>query len=86
MSGVSERLQAQVTILQKELNELKAIHCKRTKRASRKRHILKGTSVITTETIHKALQEAEKATRSKKGNKGKNVRKEKKDKISSESE
>jgi len=70
LSGVSERLQAEVTILRKELDELKEIHSKRKEQGTGKQSLLKRTSVITTETIHKSLEEAEPATRSKKGTKG----------------
>ena len=85
LSGAS---QAEVTILRKELDELKEIHSEWKERASGKRRILKGTSVITTETIHKVFEEVEQATRSKgtKGKKGKKGKKRKKHEISSESE
>jgi hypothetical protein len=65
LSGIAERLQAEVTILQKELGEIRAINSKRKERASGKRVILKGKTVISTEELQKALAEAEKATRCK---------------------
>jgi hypothetical protein len=70
LSGISERLQAEVTILQKELKEVKEIHAKRKERASGKRLILKGKVVVSTEDVHNALEEAEKATAAKKAKKG----------------
>jgi hypothetical protein len=86
LSGISERLQTEVTILQKELKEVKEIHAKRKERASGKRLILKGKVVVSTEEVYKALEEAEKATASKKAKKGTNGRKGRKRKVVSESE
>jgi hypothetical protein len=56
-----------VTILRKELHEMRVVHSKRKERASGKRLILKGKTIISTEELQKALLEAEKATKSKKG-------------------
>jgi hypothetical protein len=65
LSGITERLQTEVTILQKELTEVKAVHSKMKERASGKRVILKGRTVVSTEEVQKALAEAEYATRKK---------------------
>jgi len=83
LSGISERLQAEVTILQKELKEIKEIHNKRKERASGKRVVLKGKAVLTTEEILKKLQDVETVTKAKKRME-KKTRKRKQ--ISSESE
>ena len=69
LSGIAERLQTEVTILQKELREVKEIHAKRKERASGKRVILKGKVVVSTKEVHNALKEAEKATAAKKAKK-----------------
>jgi hypothetical protein len=76
LSGIEERLQTEVTILEKELEEIKTIHARRKERASGKRVILKGKAVISTEELIKALAEAEKATQAKK-KKRKSTRKKK---------
>jgi hypothetical protein len=70
LSNLTERLQTDVTILEKEL-EVWTIHIKRKERAAGKRIVLKGKTVISTEGIQKALEEAEQATRSKKQKKPK---------------
>ena len=69
LSGITERLQTELTILKKEVNEMKAIHGRRKERASGKRLILKGKTVISTEELQQALEEAEKATRTRKRSK-----------------
>jgi hypothetical protein len=69
LSGITERLQTELTILKREVNEMKAIHGRRKERASGKRLILKGKTVISTEELQKALEEAEKATRTRKRSK-----------------
>jgi len=66
LSGIADRLQAEVTILQKELGEIRAINSKRKERTSGKRVILKGKTVVSTEELQKALAEAEKATHKQK--------------------
>jgi hypothetical protein len=71
LGGISERLQTEVTILRKELKEVKEIHAKRTGQASGKRLILKDKVVVSTEEVHKALEEAEKAIAAKKAKTGK---------------
>jgi len=83
LSGVSERLQTEVTILQRELKEVKEIHAKRKERACGKRLILKGKVIVSTEEVRNALEEAEKATTAKKAKKGKGR---KRRKVVSESE
>jgi hypothetical protein len=85
LSGISERLQTEVTILQKELKEVKEIHAKRKERASGKRLILKDKVVVSTEEVQKALEDAEKVTATRKAKK-KNGQKGRKRKIVSESE
>ena len=65
LSGITEHLQTEVTILKKELTEIKAIYGKRKERASGKRVILKGKTVVSTEEVQKALAEAEHTTRKK---------------------
>jgi len=66
LSGITERLQTELTILKREVDEMKAIHGRRKERASGKRLILKGKTVISTEELQKALEEAEKATQTRK--------------------
>lgn len=66
LSGMSERLQAEMTILQKELKEVKEVHAKRKERASGKRMILKGKSILSTEEVYTALKQAEETTARKK--------------------
>jgi hypothetical protein len=66
LSGISEQLQTEVTILEKELREVKEVHAKRKERASGKRFILKHKSILSTEEVHAALKEAEKDTEAKK--------------------
>ena len=85
LSAISERLQTVVTILQKELKEVKEIDARWKERASGKRLILKDKVVVSTEEVHQALAEAEKATAVKKAKKG-NQQKGWKRKIASESE
>jgi hypothetical protein len=65
LSGIAERLGAEVTILKKELDEIKAVHSKRKERATGKHLILKGKAVISTE----ELEKAEKRTNARKKNK-----------------
>ena len=86
LSGISERLQTEVMILQKELKEVKEIHAKRKERAAGKRLILKGKVVVSTEEVYKALEEAEKVTAAKKAKQGKRQNKGRKRKVVSESE
>ena len=76
---ISERLQAEVTILQRELKEIKEINNKHEGRASGKQVILKGKTVLTTEAVFKASEDAEKATvakrqKGKKGRQSKNIK------------
>jgi hypothetical protein len=58
LSGFAERLQTEVTILQKELDEMKAVHSKRKERAAGKRLILKDKAVISTEELVKELEKS----------------------------
>jgi len=69
LSGITERLGAEVTILKKELDEIKAVHSKRKERARIKRLILKGKVVISTEELVKQLKKAEKVMKARKKNK-----------------
>ena len=66
LSEISKRLQAEVTILQKELKEIREIHNKRKERESGKRLILKGKADLTTEEVLKQLQDVERITKTKK--------------------
>ena len=75
LSGISERLQTEVTMLQKELKEVKEVNAKRKERASGKRIILKDKSILSTEEVHQALKEAEEITHAKKLKKGKGMKK-----------
>jgi hypothetical protein len=68
-SGIAERLGAEVTILKKELDEIKAVHSKRKERATGKCFILKGKAVISMEELVKELEKAEKRTNVRKKNK-----------------
>jgi hypothetical protein len=66
LSGIAERLQTEVTILQKELNEIRAVHGKRKERASGKRFVLKGKAVISTEELVQELEKVEKVSQKRK--------------------
>jgi hypothetical protein len=66
LSGISERLQTEVTMLQKELKEVKEVNAKRKEGASGKWIILKDKSILSTEEVHQALKEAEEITYAKK--------------------
>ena len=59
----------EVTILQKELTEMKAVYNKRKERASGKRVILKGKTVVSTEEVQRTLVEAENVTRKRENTK-----------------
>lgn len=83
LSGISERLQARVDILEVEVNEIKMVNAQRKERQCGKRLILKDTPVVSTEVVQKALAEAEKATKAKQKKKG---RKCKQQTISSDEE
>jgi hypothetical protein len=61
LSGITERLQTELTILKREVNEMKAIHGRRKERASGKRLILKGKTVISTERIAKSIGRSRKS-------------------------
>jgi DDE superfamily endonuclease len=82
LSGISERLQTEVTMLQKELKEVKEVNAKRKERASGKRIILKDKSILSTEEVHQALKEAEEITYAKKLKKKKGmIKKGRKEKV-----
>lgn len=57
--GIIARLQTELTILKKEVKEVKAIYGQRKERASGKRVILKGKTVISTEKFQNALEEGD---------------------------
>ena len=61
----------EVKILEEEVTEIKEVNGKRKERASGKHLILKGTPVASTEAVHKAIADAERATKEKQKNKGK---------------
>ena len=84
MRAISERLQTEVTILQKELKEVKEIHARWKEWAGGKWLILKDKVVVLTEEVHKALEAAEKATAVKKAKK-RNKQNRRKRKVASES-
>jgi len=66
LSSISERLQAENILLKAENKDLRKRQGIRNERQSRKRIILKGKVVVSTEEVHKALAEAEAATKEKK--------------------
>ena len=74
VSGIVERLRTEVTILQKELIEIKAVYGHRKERASGNRVILKGKTGVSTEEVPKALVEAEHATKKKRKTKPESAR------------
>jgi hypothetical protein len=51
LNGIAKRLQIEVTILQKELIKMKAVHSKRKERAFGKQVILKEMTVVSTEEV-----------------------------------
>jgi len=73
-------------ILKRELDEMKAVHGKRKERASGKRLILKGKTIVSTEELRDALAEAEKATKSKKTAKRQKGKRQVQDRDSSSSD
>jgi hypothetical protein len=66
LSGIAERYQAQIVILEEEMKAIKAVKAQRKAREGGKRIILKGNPVASTEAVEKALREAERATKAKK--------------------
>jgi hypothetical protein len=67
LSGISERLQAPVTILQNELSEIRAVNNnKRKERASDKRNTLKEKPVLSLEEVLQAVKDTDEVTASKK--------------------
>ena len=66
LTGMTERLQADVTILKADIKEIKEVHAKRKERQSRKRITFKNRPLLSSEDIAKALEVSEKATKAKK--------------------
>lgn len=66
LTGMMERLQADVTILKEDMKEIKAVHGKRKERQSGKRMSFKNCPLLSSEDIAKALEVSEKATKAKK--------------------
>ena len=81
---MTERLQADVTILKEEVKEIKAVHGKRKDRQSGKRLCFKNRPLISSEDIAKALEVSEKATKAKKKAAAKNRRNRRKKAVSSD--
>jgi hypothetical protein len=75
LSGIAERHQAQILLLEEEMQEIKAVNAQRKVRQGGKRIILKGTPVASTEAIEKALREAERVTKAKKKTQRKGTKK-----------
>ena len=84
LANMTERLQADVTILKEEIKEVKDVHAKRKERQSGKRFILKNRPLISTEEVGKALSALEKVTEAKKKAAIKNCRNRRKKAISSD--
>jgi hypothetical protein len=66
LTSMTERLQVDVTILQKEMKEVKEVHGQRKERQSGKHITLKDRPVVSSEEVAKALEASEKATKAKK--------------------
>jgi hypothetical protein len=75
LSGIAERHQAQILLLEEEMQEIKAVNAQRKVRQGGKRIILKGTPVASTEAVEKALREAERVTKAKKKTQRKGTKK-----------
>jgi len=87
LTGMTERLQADVTILKEDMKEIKAVHGKRKERQSGKRMSFKNRPLLSSEDIAKALEVSEKATKAKKkaaARKCRNRRNRKKKAVSSD--
>jgi len=84
LTNMTERLQADVTILKEEVKEIKAVHGKRKERQSGKRLALKNRPLVTSEDVAKVLKESEKGTKAKKKAATKNCRNHRKKDISSD--
>lgn len=63
---MTERLQADMTILKVNINEIKAVHAKRKERQAGKQLSFKDRPLLSSEDIAKALEASEKATKAKK--------------------
>jgi len=66
LTGMTERLQADMMILKADMNEIKAVHAKRKERQAGKRLSFKDRPLLSSEDIAKALEASEKATKAKK--------------------
>ena len=77
LTGMTERLQVDMTILKEDMKEIKAVHGKRKERQSGKRLSFKNRPLLSTEDIAKALDISEKATKAKKKAAAKNRKKRK---------
>jgi hypothetical protein len=84
LSNMTERLQADMTILKEDMKEVKKVHAKRKERLSGKRNTLKNRPFISSEDVAKALRVSEKATKAKKKSVVKNPRNRKKKVVSSD--
>ena len=84
LTGITERLQADVTILKEEVKEIKAVHGKHKERQSGKCVSLKNRPLVTSEDVARALEASEKATEVKKKAAARNRRNRKKTAILSD--
>jgi hypothetical protein len=84
LSNMTERLQADMTILKEDMKEVKKVHAKRKEQVSGKRNTLKNRPFISSEDVAKALRVSEKATKAKKKSVVKNPRNRKKKVVSSD--
>ena len=75
LSGIAERHQAQILLLEEEMKEIKAVNAKRKAREGGKRLVLKGTPVASTEDVERALRAAESTTKAKKNTQRKGSKK-----------
>lgn len=66
LTSMTERLQADMTILKEDMKEIKAVHGRRKERQSGKRMSFKNRPLISSEDIAKQLKVSEKATKAKK--------------------
>jgi len=74
LTGMTERLQVDMTILKADMNEIKAVHAKRKERQGGKRMSFKDRPLLSSEDIVKALKVSEKTTKAKKKAVAKNRR------------
>jgi DDE superfamily endonuclease len=66
LTGMTERLQADMMIVKEDLREIRAVHEKRKERQSGKRLSFKDRPLLSSEDIAKALETSEKETKAKK--------------------